>query len=167
MKPDEFVHHVVTTLIKKNLTLSTAESCTGGLIAKLITDVAGSSHIFLGGVVSYSNAMKMKWLGVRTETLEKFGAVSPETVAEMLDGIRQATNSDLAVAVSGVAGPTGGTPEKPVGTVFVGWLVKAQKVVEDFHFQGDRAAVRNQTATRALSRLLELIADLEKGSAGK
>jgi len=145
--------NLVKLLIHQNRTLATAESCTGGLIAKLITDVSGSSAIFIGGAVSYSNAMKIKWLQVQEKTLTEFGAASAETVREMLYGIQQATDSDLAIAVSGVAGPTGGSPEKPVGTVFIGWQIQNQTVVERFRFSGDRAAVRNQAAEMALTRL--------------
>jgi PncC family amidohydrolase len=148
---------VVTQLIQKELTLATAESCTGGLIAKLITDVAGSSKIFIGGVVSYSNEMKQKWLNVKSETLEKFGAVSEETVSEMLSGIVAATKSDLAIAVSGVAGPTGGTPEKPVGTVFIGWRFQEKQIVDRFQFDGNREEIRNFSAERALLKLIEQI----------
>lgn len=149
--------NLVKLLIRQNRTLATAESCTGGLIAKLITDVSGSSAIFIGGVVSYSNVMKKKWLAVQEKTLAECGAVSAETVREMLHGIQQATDSELAIAVSGVAGPTGGSPEKPVGTVFIGWQIQNQITVERFWFSGDRAAVRNQAAEMALIRLQTLI----------
>lgn len=148
-------HQLIKLLIRQKLTLATAESCTGGLIAKLITDVPGSSEVFIGGVVSYSNAMKIKWLGVRPETLEQFGAVSAQTVHEMVAGIKKQTKADLAIAVSGIAGPSGGTPEKPVGTVFIGIAVREQQILRQYLFQGSRSQVRRQTATQAAELLLQ------------
>jgi PncC family amidohydrolase len=148
-------HHLINLLIRQKLTIATAESCTGGLIAKLITDVPGSSEVFIGGVVSYSNAMKIKWLGVRPETLEHFGAVSEPTVAEMLLGIRSATGAKLAVAVSGIAGPSGGTPEKPVGTVFIGIAIAEQCIIQKYLFAGSRDEVRQQAAMKAAEMILD------------
>ena len=103
----------------KKLTLSTAESCTGGSIAALITSVPGSSEYFKGGVVAYSNEVKMNMLYVSPETLQKYGAVSRETVIEMVQGVMESMKTDCAVATSGIAGPGGGTPEKPVGTIWM------------------------------------------------
>jgi len=153
----ENYNQLVEFLIEKKLTISTAESCTGGLIAKLITDVPGSSEVVIGGIVSYSNEMKLKWLGVQRKTLEKFGAVSEQTVGEMLDGIRKETGSDLAIAVSGIAGPTGGTPEKPVGTVFIGVDFKNKRQVKKWLFQGSREEVRIQSAMKALEMIHALL----------
>ena len=127
---------LVEYLKNKKLTIATAESCTGGLIAKLITDIPGSSQVFIGGVVSYSNEMKMKWLAVKEETLLKYGAVSEQTVIEMLYGIRNETGANFAIAVSGIAGPGGGTEEKPVGTVYLGILFDHKRLVEKFIFPG-------------------------------
>jgi PncC family amidohydrolase len=157
MKLAALSQKVVVQLMQKELTLATAESCTGGLIAKLITDVSGSSNIFIGGVVSYSNAMKQKWLGVKSETIEKFGAVSEATVSEMLSGVRVATGCDLAIAVSGVAGPTGGTPDKPIGTVVIGWRFREKEIMERFQFNGTREEIRNSSAEFALLKVIELI----------
>ena len=148
---------LVEYLRNKNLTIATAESCTGGLIAKLITDVAGSSEIFLGGIVSYSNDMKSKWLGVKKNTLINFGAVSEETISEMLDGIINETGAHIGVAVSGIAGPGGGTTDKPVGTVFIGVLFKEKKIVEKCLFQGSREEVRNRSADKILEMIQEII----------
>ncbi len=106
-------------LDQHHLTISLAESCTGGMIASILTDIAGSSHYVMGGVVSYSNFAKMHVLGVRPETLETHGAVSPETAQEMARGVRTLLQTDLAVSVTGIAGPGGGTPEKPVGLVYL------------------------------------------------
>jgi PncC family amidohydrolase len=148
---------LIELLKTKKLTISTAESCTGGLISRLITDVPGSSEVFIGGVVSYSNEMKMKWLGVKSETLIRYGTVSEQTVMEMLKGIIRETGSDLAVAVSGIAGPTGGTPDKPVGTVFIGAAFHKQKVVKKFLFKGNREEVRKQSAMQVPEMITMLL----------
>ncbi len=148
---------LVEKLKEKKLTISTAESCTGGLIAKLITDLPGASDVFIGGIVCYSNDMKMKWLGVKKNTLEQNGAVSEQTVQEMLNGIARETGSDIAVAVSGIAGPTGGTPQKPVGTVFIGIAVQNQSIVKHFLFQGSRDEVRTSSARKAAELILSLL----------
>ena len=132
-------------------TIATAESCTGGLIAKLITDVPGSSKVFIGGIVSYSNEMKTKLLGVNENTLTQHGAVSENTVSEMLDGIRKITNADIVVAVSGIAGPTGGTIEKPVGTVFIGIISEGKKVIQRFQFKGSRKNIRKQASDQIIN----------------
>ncbi|MBQ7650076.1 MAG: CinA family protein [Victivallales bacterium] len=141
----------------RGLTLSTAESCTGGGIAAILTDIPGASAWFSGGFVTYSNEWKMKQLGVSAETLERYGAVSSETVGEMLDGLLENGGADLGIAVSGIAGPGGGTPEKPVGTVYVGVARKDWKWVQRFQFEGGRADVRRATAETALNMMLEEI----------
>ncbi|MGM9645599.1 MAG: CinA family protein [Eubacteriales bacterium] len=117
---ESLCYEIIELLRIKNLTLSSAESCTGGLISKMITDVAGCSDVFEGGVVSYSNDVKMKLLGVKPQTLEKHGAVSAETAKEMALGVRLACMADIGISTTGIAGPTGGTKEKPVGTVYIG-----------------------------------------------
>jgi len=150
-------HQLIDTLKEKKLTISTAESCTGGLISKLITDVPGSSKVFIGGVVSYSNEMKMKWLSVKQETLAKYGAVSEQTVREMLNGIMRETGSDLAIAISGIAGPTGGTTEKPAGTVFIGVAFCDQRIVNKYHFKGIREEVRGKSAIKAVEMIQNLL----------
>jgi len=142
--------------------LAAAESCTGGWIAKALTDVAGSSQWFEGGVVSYSNAAKTELLGVPTELLTTHGAVSEEAVRAMADGARRRFAADVAVAVSGIAGPGGGTADKPVGTVHIAWaspngLTAARRI-----FAGSREAVRRQTVAVALERLIELAWDDER-----
>ncbi len=152
---DQFVR----LLRAKELTISTAESCTGGLIAAYITDIPGSSKVFLGGVVSYSNAMKRKWLKVKLETLEQYGAVSQNTVEEMLDGILNETGSDIAIAVSGIAGPGGGTDEKPVGTVFIGVAYNTKKVIHRCSFTGSRKIVRQRSADKILEMISEILSE--------
>lgn len=141
------------------LMLVTAESCTGGWIAKTATEVAGSSDWFDCGLVAYSYEAKQGLLGVRPETLEQFGAVSRETVVEMVSGALVHSGASVAVAVTGIAGPGGGTPEKPVGTVWVAWKRRGgYPTAELFHFAGDREAVRRQTVAAALEGLEALAA---------
>jgi len=140
----------------RHWTVATAESCTGGLIAGAITDVAGSSAWFDRGFVTYSNAAKVEMLGVRSETLAALGAVSEATAREMAAGALARSGADIAVAVTGVAGPAGGTPEKPVGLVCFAWAIRdlpAESRTE--RFAGDRAAVRAATVDRALEGLIE------------
>lgn len=137
----------------RGLTLATAESCTGGLIAELVTDVAGSSAYFLEGVVTYGNRAKTRQLGVAAETIGAHGAVSAETCEAMLAGLLARTGATLGVAVTGVAGPGGGTPEKPVGTVFIGWGDADGQEVREFHFAGSRQDIRRLTAFTALDLL--------------
>ena len=138
--------------------LVTAESCTGGWIAKTVTDVAGSSDWFDCGLAAYSYEAKQRLLGVRAETLEHFGAVSRETVVEMVSGALVHSGSTVAVAVTGIAGPGGGTDEKPVGTVWIAWKRRGgYPQAELFHFDGDREAVRRQTVAAALDGLEAII----------
>jgi len=135
----------------------TAESCTGGWIAKTITDIPGSSDWFDCGLAAYSYEAKQALLGVRQETLTQFGAVSRETVLEMVSGALITSGAGVAVAVTGIAGPGGGTPDKPVGTVWIGWKRRSQyPIAEGFHFEGDREAVRRQTVAAALQGLLAI-----------
>lgn len=135
--------------------LVTAESCTGGWIAKTLTDIAGSSAWFECGIAAYSYESKQGLLGVRAETLEHFGAVSRETAMEMVSGALVHSGATLAVAVTGIAGPSGGTPDKPVGTVWIAWKRRGgYPMAEVFHFEGDREAVRRQTVSTALKGLM-------------
>ena len=135
---------------------ATAESCTGGLIAGAITDVPGSSGWFERGFVTYSNEAKIELLGVRPDTLSRFGAVSEETARAMVAGALERSRADVAVAVTGVAGPTGGTPEKPVGLVWLAWGVRGAAVeAASRRFPGNRAAVREAAVAVALAGLLE------------
>jgi nicotinamide-nucleotide amidase len=139
--------------------LVTAESCTGGWIAKTLTDIAGSSAWFECGIAAYSYESKQALLGVRPETLEHHGAVSRETALEMVSGALVHSGATLAVAVTGIAGPTGGMPGKPVGTVWIAWKRRGgYPSAEIFHFDGDREAVRRQTVAAALKGLLVLAA---------
>ncbi|RGN37366.1 CinA family protein [Bacteroides oleiciplenus] len=145
-------------LKEKNLSLSTAESCTGGSIAALVTSVPGSSEYFNGGVVAYSNAVKMSLLHVSAETLEKYGAVSRETVTEMARGAMKALKTDCAVATSGIAGPGGGTPEKPVGTVWIATAYKNEIVT--FRQDGDDG--RDGNVQKAVQNALMMLCECLK-----
>jgi PncC family amidohydrolase len=150
---------VVGRLLKrKGLTLAVAESCTGGLIGDRLTDVPGSSRYFAGGVIAYSDAVKTSVLGVRKLTLAKWGAVSEQTVREMAAGVCRRFGTQVGVAVSGIAGPSGGSKIKPVGLVYICVRAGKQLAVERHRFRGGRRAVKEQSAAAALNlfrRLLE------------
>jgi nicotinamide-nucleotide amidase len=137
--------------------LAAAESCTGGWIAKVLTDVAGSSQWFDGGVVAYSNAAKTALLGVGSDLLAAHGAVSEEAVRAMAEGARSRFATELAVAVSGIAGPGGGTADKPVGTVHFAWAAPSGTTAARRIFAGSRESVRRQTVALALERLVDLV----------
>lgn len=144
-------------LKQNNLTISTAESCTGGMIASAITDVSGSSVFFGTGVVTYSNDAKMKLIGVKKETLEEYGAVSEQTASEMAEGVLKLGEADVSVAVTGIAGPTGGTPEKPVGLVYIGVSGKYGTFAHKNNFYGNRDDVRKQTVERAFELVYDYL----------
>lgn len=143
-------------LSRRGLTIAVAESCTGGLISHRITNVPGSSRYFLMGTVAYSNEVKVERLGVDAALLEKVGAVSRDVALAMARGIRQAASSDIGAGVTGIAGPAGGTPEKPVGLVFIAAVTGEDVRVERHVFTGDRAAVKRQTADAALALAVEV-----------
>ena len=147
---------VGVALCARNQMLTVAESCTGGWIGKVITDVAGSSGWFDRGFVTYSNTAKAELLGVRESTLVTHSAVSAETVTEMAAGALERSRAGVAVAVSGIAGPDGGSPKKPVGTVYLAWaLCNGPAHAQVYHFTGDREAVRRQTVATALQGVLD------------
>ena len=148
---------VADLLIENGLKLVTAESCTGGLISAACTDLAGSSAWFERGFVTYSNDAKMELLGVEARLLRRAGAVCEGVARAMVVGALAHSHAQVAVAVTGVAGPTGGSPAKPVGTVWFGFAVPGQVVTEKCHFEGDRAAVRTATVHYAFTRLAELL----------
>jgi len=149
---------VADLMLKHQWMLATAESCTGGLIAGACTDLAGSSAWFERGFVTYSNAAKTEMLGVDAALIDTHGAVSEPVVRAMVQGALRHSHAQVAVAVTGVAGPTGGSAEKPVGTVWFGWATPAGVHSEVQHFGGDRAAVRAATVQHALARLAALLA---------
>jgi nicotinamide-nucleotide amidase len=137
-------------LSEKGLTISVAESCTGGIIGGLITDEPGSSRYFQGGIISYSDESKVNILNVSSGTITEHGAVSERTVREMAEGVKNLFNSHIGLAVTGIAGPEGGSKEKPVGTVFIGLAVEGEIFAFRYHFRGTREQIRRKTAERAL-----------------
>ncbi len=145
-------------LLQRGRRLAVAESCTGGWVAKALTDIAGSSQWFDRGFVSYSNRAKQAMLDVHASTLENSGAVSEKTVVEMANGALRHSDADVSLAISGIAGPDGGMPGKPVGTVCFAWVAgNGVSLSETHHFDGDREAVRSQAVCYALDRLLNVI----------
>jgi len=145
---------LVTLFSARKLKFALAESCTGGLISSRITNIPGASEIFNGGVVCYANDVKRDVLGVPQETLETEGAVSASCATAMAEGARKALKADIAVSVTGIAGPGGGTPAKPVGLVFIGIATEEAISVEEHHFSGDRERIRQQAADAALTAAL-------------
>jgi nicotinamide-nucleotide amidase len=159
---DETLHALAQTLAEaltqRREMLAAAESCTGGWIAKVLTDLPGSSAWFECGVVAYSYEAKEALLGVNPHTLEQHGAVSEETAVEMVSGALARFGATIAVAVTGIAGPSGGTPDKPVGTVWIAWKRRGGYAqAEIFQFDGDREAVRRQTVARALEGIRNIL----------
>jgi len=149
-------------LRERGLQLALAESCTGGLLGHRVTNVSGSSEYFSGGVVAYSYEAKVKTLGVSWDTLNGFGAVSSETVIEMARGARKLMDADIAVSVSGIAGPGGGTADKPVGTTWVGLATNDGEWSREFHFKGDREQNKAFSADAALQMLLDYLMGILK-----
>ena len=148
--------YIIKRLHHHNKKISFAESCTGGLIAHFFTQASGASAVFDGSLVTYSNTLKENWLGVDKQHLVDFGAVSKEVVADMSDGVCNVTYADYAIAVSGIAGPTGGTKEKPVGTVYIGVRSKEHAKEEHLLFKGDRESVQQQSLFYAIKMLVLL-----------
>jgi PncC family amidohydrolase len=152
--PEESIGNL---LLDRSLCLAVAESCTGGMISARITGVAGSSRYFRGGVVAYSNEVKRGLLSVSPETLGRFGAVSAETAAEMAQGVRERLGAQIGLSVTGIAGPTGGTVEKPVGTVFISVCDGRSVSTFNLHFAGNRESVRAKSAGKAIELLREFL----------
>lgn len=150
---DAIVAEIAAIAKEKKLTVATAESCTGGLVSARLVDWAGASSFFLEGAVTYSNEAKTARLDVKAETLKAYGAVSAETAREMAEGIARRAGADAGVSTTGIAGPEGGTPEKPVGLVYIGVSVNGAVSAERCLFKGSRNEIREQAAERAL-RLL-------------
>ncbi len=146
-------------LRRSGLRLAVAESCTGGLIGHRITNIPGSSTYYMGSVTAYAYEAKVRMLGVRWETLEKYGAVSKETVIEMARGVRKALAADIGLSVSGIAGPGGGTPEKPVGLTWIGLSAADTDEAWEHIWHGDRLQIKEQTADQALRLLVDYLSD--------
>ena len=152
------IEETVVSLLKEHgLTVTTAESCTGGLLCGRIVNVAGASDVLNEGFITYSNEAKMKHLGVSTATLENHGAVSRECAEEMAAGLAKHTGADAALSTTGIAGPGGGTEEKPVGLVYIGCCLLGDVTVRELRLRGDRAQIRNEAAKEALELLAACI----------
>ncbi len=146
-------------LTKRKLSISVAESCTGGLISKLITDISGSSAYFYCGFVTYSNDAKTIVLNVSPDIIGQFGAVSYETAEAMVRGLKALTNTDICVSTTGIAGPGGGSPDKPVGLVYTAFLIREKLFLNRLLFKGDRNSIRLQTANYCIKFLIEQLKD--------
>lgn len=148
---------LVDMLILKRYTVATAESCTGGMVSSAIVGVPGASEVLNESYVTYSNGAKERIIGVKKETLEKFGAVSEETAMEMASGVAKVACADCAISVTGIAGPDGGTEEKPVGTVYAGFYLRGTVKVKRYNFDGDRYEVRLSTTKSVMEDMLRLL----------
>lgn len=148
---------IASLLKERKLWIATAESCTAGLIAHMLTNISGSSAYFKGGVVAYANEVKVNLLGVKEDTLAKYGAVSHQTAYEMASGIKNLMGVNIGLATTGIAGPTGGTEEKPVGLVYIGLATDEGVEVKKFNFKGDRLQNKENFAKSALNMLLEYL----------
>ena len=157
MKDQPLEEKIGELLRRRGLRLAVAESCTGGLIGHRITNIPGSSTYYMGSVTAYAYEAKVRLLGVRWETLETYGAVSQETVLEMARGVRNALAADIGVSVSGIAGPGGGTPEKPVGTTWIGLSAAGVDEAWCHAWKGDRLAVKSKSAEAALRILYDYL----------
>ena len=153
----EVAEAVVDKLKDAGMTVTTVESCTGGLLSATLVDVSGASDVFYQGVVTYANEAKVRLVGVKEATLQAHGAVSEETAREMAEGGAKAANADAALSVTGIAGPGGGTKEKPVGLVYIGCYVNGKTIVKKNLFTGNRREVREQAVETALKLLLECL----------
>ena len=155
----KLAEQVIRMAQEQRRTISTAESCTGGGIGAALTAINGSSEVYVGGIISYSNAVKTSLLGVLKKTIKKHGAVSRQTAKAMAKGARKTLSTDIAISVTGIAGPTGGSPDKPVGTVWIGLAVQGQNAsAQHFLFEGDgRENVRDETIIAALEILLRAL----------
>lgn len=155
--PASMEESVVTLLLKKHLKIATAESCTGGLVVGTLINVPGCSEVIHESFITYSNEAKIKYVHVNKETLEQFGAVSEETAREMACGVAKTASADIGVSTTGIAGPDGGTSDKPVGTVYIGCCIKDKCFVKKCRFHGNRMEVRSQTVENALKFVEECI----------
>ncbi len=143
-------HTIGKILVKKKLTLSVCESCTGGMLGSIITQVPGCSRYFLGGIIAYSNEIKSRSVGVKSGMLKKYGAVSPEVARKMAQGVRRVFKSDIGIGITGIAGPSGGSKKKPVGLVYICLSYKRGIFVKEFSFKGNRDLIRKKACKAAL-----------------
>ena len=155
MELERLIQRVARRLKMRNLTVSVCESCTGGMLGAALTSVPGSSRYFLGGVIAYSDVVKQKVVGVKVQTLKRYGAVSDEVAREMARGVQRRLRSEMAIGITGVAGPAGGSAGKPVGTVYIAVARRKKIRVERFSFKGTRLNIRRSACRRALEMLYE------------
>ena len=157
MNASDLTKTLAQILLSRNWTVSLAESCTGGLVCAILTELAGSSEWFERGYITYSNEAKTECLGVPAQLIESHGAVSEQVAKAMAEGARINSGSNTAISITGVAGPSGGSIEKPVGTVCFGWATENQTLTKTMHFDGDRQKIRQQAAEFALTELIALL----------
>ena len=157
MSASDLTKTLAQILLSRNWTVSLAESCTGGLVCAALTELAGSSEWFEGGYITYSNEAKTQCLGVPSALIESHGAVSEDVAKAMAEGARSHSGSNVAVSITGIAGPSGGSIEKPVGTVCFGWAIENHTVVKTMHFAGDRQKIRQQATEFVLAELIVLL----------
>lgn len=155
----EILLKIANLLKEKKLTIATAESCSGGFIAHSLTNISGSSDYFDRGIVSYSNKSKMELLDIKDDILKKYGAVSEQVAKIMADNVRKKSNVDIGISTTGIAGPTGGTNEKPVGLVYIAISINDETFVKKFQFNGDRLKNKENTCNGALQMLLKLLSN--------
>ncbi len=148
---------LVSLLQEKKMTITTVESCTGGMVASKIINVSGASEVFYEGFITYANSAKEKYAGVLKETLEMYGAVSSQVAIEMAEGAAKKTGADVVVSVTGIAGPNGGSIEKPVGLVYIGCFIGGRTYYKECRFEGERLEIREQSAKKAIEFAYELI----------
>lgn len=151
---------LVSLLLEKGLTVTTAESCTGGMIASKIVNVSGASEVFNAGFVTYANSAKEAYAGVLSETLQTYGAVSSQVALEMARGVAKTAGAEVGISVTGIAGPGGGSVEKPVGLVYIGCHVCGKTDYKEFHFTGDRLTIRQNSAKEAINFAIEMLENL-------
>lgn len=151
---------LVSLLLEKGLTVTTAESCTGGMIASKIVNVSGASEVFHAGFVTYANSAKEAYAGVLSETLQTYGAVSSQVALEMARGVAKTAGAEVGISVTGIAGPGGGSVEKPVGLVYIGCHVCGKTDYKEFHFTGDRLTIRQNSAKEAINFAIEMLENL-------
>ena len=153
MLTDKEREEAILYILNYGKSVSFAESCTGGLLSSYFTDISGISAVFKGSIISYSNEIKEKILGVKLSTLTKFGAVSEQTALEMVKGVAELFETDISASITGIAGPTGGTPDKPVGTVFIALKFNEEYFVKRFNFEGNRKKIRKSSADTVIKNL--------------
>lgn len=151
------IEKVIRCFSEKNIRIAIAESCTGGYISNMFTNISGASNVFERGIVCYSNQAKIDLLNVDPNVIEEYGAVSKEVVRELANNIRIQSNVELGIGISGIAGPTGGTPEKPVGLVFIGFSNKKESIVEKYNFKTDRITFKKKVLEKVLQYVEKLI----------